>query len=214
MNKIDFSHAGGFPLTQDELDFLQQAYISCIQALGAAGVSGSAPTILTGMAVTGGGNTVSSGWFIYGGELVQFTGSTVVPGSGEVALVLITDNTTNLTYNDTSSFPAHHMKTATLTHAPAVTDATHFPVSALVPWVIIDPTLYNDVATLTSALASINSACTTDTWVALAVGGGTITTGTVVYNKYKWVGYTYIWQSQVAGCIITGSPTMIRIHAT
>lgn len=134
MNKTDFSHLGGFPLTQDELDYLQQAYIACINTIAATGVNGSAPYVLTGMAVTGGGNTVADGWFVYGGELIKFTGSTVTPGAGEVALVLITDNVSTLVYNDASVFGAHHSKTATLTHAATVTDASHFPVSALLPF--------------------------------------------------------------------------------
>ncbi len=142
MKTIDFSFMGGFPLNQDRLNDMQQAYIDMGLAL-AAGTNGTTnPKAVAGMKVSGGGNTVSSGSFVYNGELIHFTGGTVTPIGGEVALVLIETATTSLTYNDGSTHPAINNKTARLIAAATVTDATHFPVSSLdtlLPkWVALD----------------------------------------------------------------------------
>ncbi len=134
MKSIDFTKPGGFPLTQERLDYLQSAYSEVLTVLGALGVNGSAPVVLSGMAVTGGGNTVSDGWFVYGSELIRFTGSTVTPSGTDVALVLITPGASALTYNDGSTPNVILEKTAALISGPALTDATHFPVSALTPF--------------------------------------------------------------------------------
>jgi len=183
MNKTDFSHLGGFPLTQDELDYLQQAYIACVQALAAAPVNGTTPYTLTGCAVSGGGNTVANGWFVYGGELIQLTGGTVTPSGGQVALVLITDNTSNLTYNDASVFAAHHMKTATLIAAATATDATHFPLSALLTYPV------------SLGMAGRESAWTnyTASGIPIGTGGGASAAFNVNYKR-NWLSNTVVVQ--------------------
>jgi hypothetical protein len=132
MKAIDFTQPGGFPLTQDRLDYLQSAYTEVLKVLGSLGVAGASPTILSGMTITGGGNTVSDGWFVYGGELIRFTGSTVAPTGGDVALVLITAAASPLTFNDGSTPNVLLEKTAALATGPTLTDATHFPVSDLI----------------------------------------------------------------------------------
>ena len=140
MKKIDFTHAGGFPLTQDELDYLQQAYGECINALTAMGSDGSTPMIISGMVQTvpsAGSVAVTDGWLFYGGEMIRFTGGTVTPAGTDVPLVVITPASTNLTYNDGSSYPAVLNKTATLSSGPILTDATHFPLSAAQPYQVV-----------------------------------------------------------------------------
>ena len=132
MKSIDFSKPGGFPLTQDRLAYLQTAYSEVLQAIVAMG--GAGPFVISGMVVSGGGNTVSSGWFYYNGDIVQFTGGTVSPLGGEVALVKITPIATTLTYNDGSTPTVVFDKTAMLAHGISLMDATHFPVSALIPF--------------------------------------------------------------------------------
>ena len=135
MKTIDFTHAGGFPLTQEGLDYLQTAYTECLNVFASMGASGSAPIIISGMEMTvpGAGEVaVTDGWFFYNGELVKFTGSTQFVGiGGTVALVVIAASASSLTYNDGSVYPAIKDKGATLTCALPVTDATHFPYSAM-----------------------------------------------------------------------------------
>lgn len=132
MKAIDFTHPGGFPLTQDQLDYLQQAYTECLNALTVMG--GTGPTIINGMdvSVSGPTTTVADGWFFYNGEMIRFlTGSYTTIPSGDVVLVDITPTATSLTYNDGSSFGAVLNKTATLLLGPSATTATQFPFSDL-----------------------------------------------------------------------------------
>lgn len=135
MKAIDFTHAGGFPLTQDELDYLQQAYTECINALTVMG--GTGPTIITGMevSVSGGVTTATDGWFFYNGEMIRFTsGSYGTLAPGDVPLVNITPVATNLIYNDGSSYGAVLNKTSTLTTGPATISPTRFPFNRLQPF--------------------------------------------------------------------------------
>ncbi len=134
MNTIDFTQVGGFPLTQERLKFLQEAYSGPINALSKLGLTRSTPVALMGMAVSGGGNTVADGYFMYNDEIYAFTGGTVTPGGGDVALVEITVTVSTLTYKSGATPAVVTTKTATLIDGPTVTDATHFPVSALVPF--------------------------------------------------------------------------------
>ena len=137
MKAIDFTHAGGFPLTQNELDYLQQAYTECLTALTIMGGDGTTPVLISGMAQSGpapGTTAATDGWFFYNGELIRFTGSSATPVGTDVVLVQITPAATNLTYNDGSSYPAVLNKTAALTGGPLMTDATHFPLSSLQPF--------------------------------------------------------------------------------
>ena len=136
MRSINFTHSGGFPLTQDELDHMQKAYTECINTLGTLGAGSSTPTIISGMAMTTAGSavTVTDGWFFYNGSMIKFTGSTVTPTGTNVPLVIIANNTTSLTYNDGSSFPAVSNVTATLSSGPAVTSSSQFPYNVAVPY--------------------------------------------------------------------------------
>ncbi len=136
MRSINFTHPGGFPLTQNELDHMQQAYTECINTLATLGGASSSPTIISGMAMTTAGSavTISDGWFFYNGTMVKFTGSTVTPTGTNVPLIIIANNTTALTYNDGSTFPAVSNVTATLGVGPSVTTSSQFPYSAAVPY--------------------------------------------------------------------------------
>jgi hypothetical protein len=138
MKHIDFTQPGGFPLTQDQLDYLQQSYSECISALAAMGTDGTGtPVIITGMvsSISGGTTTISAGWFFYNSELVRFSGGSygTVP-VGDVPLISITPSTGTLTYSDGSTPGVIFDKVAALVLAPAVTDATHFPFSSLLPY--------------------------------------------------------------------------------
>ena len=109
MNKIDFTHAGGFPLTQEQLDYLQKSYIAAIGSL--ATMIGSGPTIVTGC-VTGidglDNHTCTPGWIYANGELLYCPGGS--NSDGDYGPLVegwqIVTNTTNLVYYDGSSYPA------------------------------------------------------------------------------------------------------------
>lgn len=136
MKAIDFTQPGGFPLTQDQLDHLQNAYTESTLALAAAGHDGSsAPVIISGMISSpgGGGSTnVSAGWLLYNNELIRFPAATYgVVTLGNVPLVTITPTAGSLTYNDGSTPAVILDKTASVSIAPAITDAAHFPFGNL-----------------------------------------------------------------------------------
>jgi hypothetical protein len=170
MKAIDFTHPGGFPLTQDQLDYLQQAYTECINAFALMG--GTGPVIISGMEVNvaGGTTSIADGWFFYNGEVIKFnTGSytTILPG--DTVLIDIAPLATSLTYNDGSTFGAILNKTATLLLGPSATTPTQFPFSSMQPFQLVFGQRGREA-----------------TWNALAVstppGSGGVT-GTINYKK-------------------------------
>jgi hypothetical protein len=89
MNTINFSNLKGFPLTQDDLDFLQQSYLAAFN--GIAKLCGD-KTILAGVEHVGG--AVSAGWIVYNGEMLPFV------ASAYAANVVIIETDTALTFGD------------------------------------------------------------------------------------------------------------------
>ncbi len=138
MKTIDFTQPGGFPLTQDQLGYLQSGYKEALEALAGVVDGANVPVLLGGMASSTGGSAYTSiapGWFYYNGELIEFTGGGYAPFMmGSVALVVITDNATPLNFYDGSVPNVIHNKTATVTVGTSVTDSTHFPLDALIPY--------------------------------------------------------------------------------
>jgi len=135
MKKLDLTHAGGFPLTQDNLDYLQQAYTECTNAFAQMG--GTGPAIISGMVITTSvsGTAVTDGWLFYNGEMIKFNAASVgIPTGSDVVMVDIIPASTSLTYNDGSVYPAILDKAATLSLAPTATTATQFPLSTLQPF--------------------------------------------------------------------------------
>jgi hypothetical protein len=140
MKAIDFTQPGGFPLTQDQLDYLQQAYTECVHALGTIGGNGTAPYVISGMVITNpspGNYTVTDGWFMYGGELVHIPagGISGIP-AGQDAYIQVTANASPLTFNNGSTPNVILDKSAGMVSLPSGTadDATHFAVSHLIPF--------------------------------------------------------------------------------
>lgn len=137
MKSIDFTQPGGFPLTQDQLGYLQQAYNESTSALAAMGGDGSIPYKISGMDVTNpstGSYTATDGWFFYNNEMIRFAGLSVSGASGGfAAYVSITVTALPLVYNDGSAPNVVIDKVGTLQVLPVgtPTDATHFPLSAL-----------------------------------------------------------------------------------
>lgn len=169
---IDFTKTGGVPVTQRLFKFMQDSYLPVLDAIvKMGGDSTGVPIILSGMVVSGGGNTVSDGWFVYNGDIIPFTGGTVTPGVGEVALVVITEYSDPAvpSFYDSTTPDIFYYKTAALTNAATVTDATHYPVSALKRFGV-----------------GMGEANRESAWSSIAVttgaGNGTIT-GTIYYKK-------------------------------
>jgi hypothetical protein len=140
MKAIDFTKPGGFPLTQDQLGYLQTAYTECLDVLASLGtnVTTTAPVILSGMlsTTTGGTTTVSAGWFFYNGRMVRFPAQsygTVI--TGNAMYVVVTPAATPLTYNDGSTPNVIEDVTGVLNSLvnTTPTDSTHSLLSALLP---------------------------------------------------------------------------------
>ena len=106
MREITF-HSGGFPLTTDTLEFLQNSRKDVLAAwLRQMNLATGVDYIIAGCVETGG--TISDGWMVIDGELIQLTG-----GSGAYVQVL-TDNT-SVTYEDTNSKLTYVWKRAVIT---------------------------------------------------------------------------------------------------
>jgi hypothetical protein len=103
MNKrINLTNLGGFPLTQDVIDFMQQSYRASISAL--AKMCGD-KVIITGVDVAG--NNVSDGWIVFNGELMPFVG-------GSLGLtIIISETAETLVFEDASTPNVLFTKTAT-----------------------------------------------------------------------------------------------------
>jgi hypothetical protein len=142
MKTIDFSQPGGFPLTQDQLDYLQTAYKEALA--GIAGIAGAGPLMISGGVITKtlvGGTTynyaITAGWLFWNGELIKVAAGGLLGIDESVdALYFQLNRTSNpLTYNDGStpdviddvqaSFVSQAIGTAD--------DATHFLVTELQP---------------------------------------------------------------------------------
>lgn len=140
MKKIDFSQPGGFPLTQDQLNYLQQAYGESLQALARMGGSASGPFVISGMTITNpslGEYSVTDGWFFYNGEMIHFLADTITGAAGSLApFVVISPSSNNLLFNDGSTPPVIMDATATVVAMPTgtPTDATHFPLLQIQPF--------------------------------------------------------------------------------
>ena len=137
MKTIDFTRPGGFPLTQDQLNYLQSAYTEAISAIAAMGGSSMAPVIVSGMVVTNpsaGSYAITDGWFCYNGEMVRCEASSVSgASSGSDVYVSIIEASSPLIFFDGSAPDVINEKTANLLVLPSGTpaDATKFPLADL-----------------------------------------------------------------------------------
>ena len=140
MKAIDFTKPGGFPLTQDQVNYLQRAYTECINAIAMMGGDSTAPIIISGMTVTNpatGTYNITDGWFFYNNELIRFNAGGVTGASGASDVyAVITASAGTLIFNDGSTPGVILDKSAQLQVLPTgtATDATHFPLSALIPF--------------------------------------------------------------------------------
>lgn len=92
MNKrIDFTQPGGFPLTQDTLDFMQNGFNDTFQGIGSLMENG----VISGAVVTGG--SISSGWVVYQNEILPFV------GGAYQSTCLVKETNTPLVFEDGNS---------------------------------------------------------------------------------------------------------------
>jgi hypothetical protein len=140
MKSIDFTQPGGFPLTQDQLGYLQAAYTEATAALATMGAGTSTPVIISGMTVSNpsaGNFSVTDGWFFYNNEMVRCIASSVTGASGSAApFISITSSAAPLVYYDGSAPNVVLEKTAVLQVLPVATsaDATRFPLADIKPF--------------------------------------------------------------------------------
>ena len=137
MKAIDFTRPGGFPLTQDQLDYLQSAYKETIIALAKTGGNNSGPFVISGIEVSNpapGEYHVEEGWFFYNGEMIHVgtLGVSGVASGYDVYFELGSSNST-LTFNDGSTPEVILDNYAALAAQPTGTpeDATRFLLSSL-----------------------------------------------------------------------------------
>jgi hypothetical protein len=136
MKSIDFTQPGGFPLTQERLGYLQDAYTEAIAGLSAVFTNGSVPVLISGMVTSFsmGMEFISPGYFFYDNKLVRFGGASLGPILvGNAAYVVITETALPLTYNDGSSHNVIIDRVGGIGIFADTTpaDATRFPYSSL-----------------------------------------------------------------------------------
>lgn len=95
--KIDFTKAGGFPLTQNTMNFIQNSYNSVLEALSRAVGD---YVIISGVTDLG-GNVYSDGWVTYNGKIIPFEGGSL----GNVSIVTVTSDET---YRDSSVYTVNY----------------------------------------------------------------------------------------------------------
>jgi hypothetical protein len=93
--RIDFSNLGGYPLAQEDLDWMQTSYRNAFASI--ASMLGD-KVIISGMDEVGG--NVNAGWVAIGGELLPFSAGAI--GTGEIIIV---ETPTSLTFHDGNDKP-------------------------------------------------------------------------------------------------------------
>jgi len=120
-NSLPDNATNGFQLTT-ALNTMISRGDNALSALAAAAAGTNLPVGLYGVVDAGGlTHAVSAGYFFYNGQLVYFPGNNA--GASLVGMVIV------ITVSNTDGLP-----TATASWMATVTDATHFPLSALVTY--------------------------------------------------------------------------------
>ena len=143
MKAIDFTQPGGFPLTQDQLGYLQTAYTECLNALAAMG--GDGPFTISGCTVlkthvsgTTYNYSIDPGWVYYQGNMIRVPsiGLAGIDESIHAAYLLIVPTAWPLTFNNGSTPNVVSDNNLTLTALPIGTpdDSTRFLLSGLIPF--------------------------------------------------------------------------------
>ena len=143
MKSIDFTKPGGFPLTQDQLGYLQTAYTESVYAL--TNMGGNGPFVVSGCVITKSlvtGTTynyaMTDGWIFYQGNMVKVNagGLLSINESVDATYMQVNTSANPLTYNDGSTPSVVLDSYITLVAQPIGTadDTTHFLLSELAPF--------------------------------------------------------------------------------
>ena len=172
MKTFDFSKTGGFPLTQNRLDYMQQGYIEALIAI--LKIAGHNSCILWGCEVSQDGGTLvwtmQPGWIYKDGELVRVALSYLSDGllGPGVLGITIVRNTVSLPYNTGGSKDTQLEAVGVLDAVPVGGATDQVELSALGKWAELFGSNYR-VAGTTIAVAT-------------GAGNGTIT-GNIDYTK-------------------------------
>jgi len=133
MRSIDFSKPGGFPLTQDQLGYMQGAYTEALTAL--ASVGGTGPIIISGVeisrtlvSVATYTYSVTAGWVLYNGEMLKVPAGSITVDTSILSVCLsINRISLPLTYNDGATYNVVNDVSCSLsTMAPGAPDAADY----------------------------------------------------------------------------------------
>jgi len=124
MNILDLTKTGGFPFTQDMLDWMQQNSIAVMKALGAKclppGLANTAntPIVLAGLEFNSTTSTYAPGWLLYNGEILMLPVATAIPGPilpiGQSYGFAIVESDSPVTYADGSTHNSKISRTITI----------------------------------------------------------------------------------------------------
>ena len=133
MNKIDYSFPGGFPNTQEKMDFLQSALAEPLVA-AFADVPVNTPVVISGLTTSG--SSIAAGFVFYNGEIYKVAGGGAVYSFPSVACVSLSESATSLTYIDGSAHPALRVRAGSIVGGvpgggPGIALIDY---NALVPW--------------------------------------------------------------------------------
>ena len=143
MKTYDLTQLGGFPLTQNRLKYMQEAYQELATVIGMVAGDVSAPLAITGAVVTSvntGGSMYdyawTAGWIMYNGELIRVPAGTLtgVNRSVDDVYFRLVRTSTALAFYSGSTPNVENDVTATLVALTisTVDDASNFLASELI----------------------------------------------------------------------------------
>ena len=197
---IDLTQTGGFPLTQNQLNYLQGAWNEQIAALCARGLNGQVAVLLNGCGIsivvgTGGSiqYTIAAGWIYYNGQLVRVPGSIATINTATQALYIQLNTSAGpLTYRDSTVKNVLLETTASVVGMPIGTanSPTLFARTGLGTWYATDPAVTAAIGALQGQIATliseVNALMATPPWAELALSTGWTAVGgsTPQYRKH------------------------------
>ena len=190
MKNLNLTDNGGYPMAQDDFNWLQQAYTEAIQGICAQG--GAGPYVLSGAVITRTlslgtvyNYSITNGWVWYEGNLIRVAamGPVAIDESVDIAMLVITATSLPLTFNNATVNDVINDATIGIGAYAIGTgdDAGKFAYSHLVPW-------GRDAAW---------------THVAVATGAGAGTCSGDIYYKRNFVNNTLL----VRGSVLITTPT-------
>jgi hypothetical protein len=139
--KFDFTKTGGFPLDQDRLDFMQNAYYELVMGLSRASGHSVGPYSMGGAEAsfpTIDAAALTKGLIFYDDKVLVIGTDLGISGmaGGDEAYIIINDNNASLVYKDTTSKEVQLDNYCTIEGLPSGTsnDSTRFRLADLKPY--------------------------------------------------------------------------------